>query len=89
MTLVADGFDEAIIGWGERFHDTFVVYDLVKLMEILIVRDGMTEDEAKEYYEFNILGAWVGDETPAFIVQADAKTVLNELTEEGEDGSSD
>ena len=29
--------------------------------------DGMSEEEAYEYYNFNMLGAWVGDGTPAFI----------------------
>ena len=27
----------------------------------------MTEEEAYEYYNYNMLGAWVGDGTPAFI----------------------
>lgn len=27
----------------------------------------MTEEEAFEYLEFNILGAWVGEETPMFV----------------------
>ena len=88
MTLYATGFEEAILGWGERFHDTFVVYDLDKLLNILVERDGMTMEEAREYYEFNIVGAWVGDKTPAFIVQADAET-LYEFMEGDEDGSSD
>jgi hypothetical protein len=30
-------------------------------------RDGMTEEEAFEYLEFNTLGAWVGEETPMFV----------------------
>ena len=67
MTLYATGFDDAIIGRGERFHDTFVVYDLDKLLGILMERDGMTEEEAREFYEFNIVGAWVGEKTPAFV----------------------
>ena len=88
MTIYAIGFDDAIIGKGERFHDSFVVYDLGKVLNILVERDGMTMEEAWEFYEFNIVGAWVGDETPAFVLQADAAT-LYEIMEEGEDGSSD
>jgi hypothetical protein len=30
-------------------------------------RDGMTEEEAYEFYEFNIACAWVGDKTPIFV----------------------
>lgn len=27
----------------------------------------MTEEEAMEYFEYNIIGAYVGDKTPEFI----------------------
>jgi hypothetical protein len=29
--------------------------------------DGMDYDEAIEFFEYNQLGAWVGDRTPCFI----------------------
>ena len=29
--------------------------------------DGMTEDEAVEFFEFNQIGAWVGGLTPCFV----------------------
>jgi hypothetical protein len=61
--LFADGFDKAIIGVEERAG--VVAYDIDKIIEILS-RD-MTEDEAVEYFEFNILGAYVGEKTPIYI----------------------
>jgi hypothetical protein len=30
-------------------------------------RDGMERDEAEEFFDFNIEGAYVGPETPVFI----------------------
>ena len=27
----------------------------------------MSEDEAAEYFEFNVVGAWVGESTPVFV----------------------
>jgi hypothetical protein len=30
-------------------------------------RDGMDAEEAQEFFVFNTLGAWVGDETPMFL----------------------
>jgi hypothetical protein len=33
----------------------------------LNIEDGMTYEEAEEFYEFNTLGSWVGDGTPAFL----------------------
>jgi hypothetical protein len=31
------------------------------------VNDGMTEEEAEEYFNFNQLGAWIGENTPCFL----------------------
>ncbi len=44
----------------------FVLYDRSKCIEILM-RDGCTYEEAVEYFEFNVSGAWVGDRTPGFM----------------------
>ena len=69
--LRADGFNEAIIGTGRRCgQPDIVAYDIDRCIGILM-EDGIPEDEAREYFEFNVVGAWVGDETPIFI-QADA-----------------
>lgn len=64
--LFADGFDEAILGVAERIGmEAVVAYSTPKIIEIL-ARE-MTEDEAIEYFEFNILGAYVGERTPVFV----------------------
>ena len=66
--LVCDGFDEAIIGMAERLGlGPVVAYNVEKMIAIMIERDGMTYEEALEYYNFNILGAWMGEFTPIFI----------------------
>jgi len=67
--MFADGFDAAIIGYDANCT---VVYDYDKCMEILMNGqpegyDGMTKEEAHEYMEFNVVGAYVGDFTPIFI----------------------
>jgi hypothetical protein len=64
--LFADGFDEAIIGVAERIGmEAVVAYDIDKIIEILS-RD-MTEEEAIEYFDFNIIGAYVGERTPIYV----------------------
>jgi len=41
--LLCDGFDEAIIGMAERINLSHVVaYDVDKMLEIMVERDGMT-----------------------------------------------
>jgi hypothetical protein len=62
--LIADGFDDAVIGIEPLTMR--VVYDIDKVIEILMGQ-GMDHDEAIEYYEFNIVGAYVGEQTPLFV----------------------
>lgn len=60
-----DGFDEAVLGVVERAGLLAVCYDRSKILQILM-RD-MNEEEAWEYYEFNILGAYMGEATPVYL----------------------
>jgi hypothetical protein len=63
-------FDVAILGVAERIGmSPIVAYDTAKIIDILCERDGMEGDEAAEFFEFNIAGAYVGDRTPIFIAQ--------------------
>lgn len=65
--LLADGFENAIIGVADRCgQPTLVVYDIQKCIEILMKRDGMSEPEAHEFFQFNVSGAWLGEHTPLF-----------------------
>jgi len=70
-SLVADGFDEAIIGYAYRLSDPVVIYDRAKCIEILMRPEadgqGMDYEEACEYFSFNVEGAYVGPSTPMFI----------------------
>jgi hypothetical protein len=66
-------FDDCIVGVAERFHDRFVVYSRQRILEKLAeeARESDSDDpetEALEYYEFNIVGGWIGDSTPAFLL---------------------
>ena len=65
--LLADGFEEALIGLGHRFTYAVAVYDRQKCLDILIARDGMTGEEAEEYFSFNVEGAYVGEQTPVYL----------------------
>ena len=64
-TLLADGFDAAIVGITESFP-VQVIYDHDTCVQILQA-DGMKEEEALEYFHFNVLGAYVGEQTPIFM----------------------
>lgn len=59
-------FDACVLGVGYRCgQDPVVVYDEDKVIEAL----GLPEDEAREYFEFNVAGAYVGPRTPIFLIK--------------------
>ena len=65
-------FDAAIVGVADRIGmETVVVYDTSKVIDILCERDGMDREQATEFYEYNIIGAYVGERTPMFITLID------------------
>jgi hypothetical protein len=67
--LLADGLEEAIIGYTANHHHPHVaVYDYGKCVDVLVKRDGMTQEEADEFLHFNTLGAYVGEAGPLFVV---------------------
>lgn len=69
-SLKIDGFDDAIIGmahiWRDQQTVTVFVYRGATMVEILM-RDGLSRDEAVEYIDFNIEGAYVGLWTPVIV----------------------
>ena len=69
--LLADGFEDAIVGISERFgRSPVVAYDRDKCIQVLMDRDGMDYEDAVAFFDFNVIGAWVGDGTPTFVTQA-------------------
>lgn len=71
--LLADGFEEAFVGVARQFHKPFAVYHRNRCIEILMRE--MSWEEAEEYFQFNVEGAWVGKSTPMFLETAKGKEV--------------
>lgn len=66
--LLADGFDDAFIGICEQFgRPSVAAYNKEKCIQILIDRDGMDFQEAEEFFSFNVVGAWVSENTPVYV----------------------
>lgn len=61
--LVADGFDDAIIGVADAFDEPRLVYSVRKCIEILMSED-MSEEDALDHFYYNVSGAYVGPQTP-------------------------
>jgi hypothetical protein len=67
--LFADGFDDAILGITRSIQSSstgpVIVYDSCKCIEVLMRT--MERDEAVEFFDFNVSGAYVGPQTPIFV----------------------
>lgn len=63
--LFADGHDHAIMGYSS---DGRVVYSADQIIGGLM-NEGMTNEEAIEYFHFNIEGAYVGEFTPIYMYE--------------------
>jgi hypothetical protein len=78
--LLADGFEEAFMGVVESFDTapkacynydgciTILMEGDVMNGEPWLPAERMTYDEAVEYLEFNVTQAYVGEHTPAFLM---------------------
>lgn len=65
--LKADGLDGAIIGTVERADfGTVLLYDSQRCIQLLAERDGLDIDGAREWFYYNVAGAYVGPDTPCF-----------------------
>jgi len=72
--LLADGFEDAIIGiGGQHGSNMVVIYDRDKCIEILAEQFSQEENcedpylEAADYFGYNTECAYVGENTPIFM----------------------
>ena len=64
------GHDDAIIGMGNSFgRGNVLIYSVDKILEKLIKRDGMTDEEAMEFFSFNIAGSYNGPGMPIILFE--------------------
>lgn len=69
--LTLDGFEDCVVGitlyagW-EGYVEERSVYDAGMIIEKL-ESQGLSYEDAIEYFEFNVIGAYLGPKTPIFI----------------------
>lgn len=69
--ITYDNLDDAFVGIARQFNTEVALYDYEKVIKLLM--EDMSWEDAVEYFEFNIVGAWHGDETPAFLYRKDTE----------------
>jgi hypothetical protein len=66
--LLADGLEDAFMGMCEvAGHPPIALYDSDKCIDVLMHRDGMDYEGALECFQFNTVGAWVGENSPRYV----------------------
>ena len=65
--LIMDGLDNAVIGYQYKDDDIVIVYDENKIIEELMKQE-MTEEEAWDWYHFNIACAYIDELQPIIII---------------------
>lgn len=70
--VLFDGLDEAIVGVASQYpQPSLVVYDR-ELVVAALVAQGMTDDEAWDWYGFNIADLYAGPGTPLVLIRVEA-----------------
>jgi hypothetical protein len=67
--VLLDGLESAIVGIVEDFGSPGrkMLYSKQKILNILQERDLMTMGEAEEFYDYNILGLYAGEQNAVFL----------------------
>ena len=67
--VVLDDFKDCVLGRVQQAgSDLKVIYSIKCILSKLMERDGMSYDEAYEFYEYNILGLHGQESLPAFLI---------------------
>ena len=71
LSLVLLGSDEEQMDFADAFvgviDDSIAVYERDKVIEVFMNRDGMSDIEAVEWFDYNVQGAYIGEQTPLYI----------------------
>ena len=60
-------FDIAIMGVINRCNHVAVCYSFPMVVGLIQKNSEMSEEEALDYFYYNVAGAYVGDSTPVFL----------------------
>lgn len=66
--ILLDGFEDCIVGVVEEYgNGRRILYSKNAIIQKLMIRDLMTADEAEEFYDYNILGLYAGEQNAVFL----------------------
>jgi hypothetical protein len=80
-TMLANGFEAAIIGLDTSNEVFRVVYDKDKMIDILIESDDMSYEDAIEYLEYNVFNTYMGEGTPIYVHGGSHERILELMSQ--------
>jgi len=69
--LYPDGYENEIIGIVMTYNRHLFLMDSDAIINKMINEEHITFEEAQEYFDYNIKGAYVGENTPVFTFGVD------------------
>ena len=66
-SLLANGYDSAIVGIASGNDTGRVVYSIPKMIEVCMKELAVDYEEALEWLEYNTFNAYVGELTPIYL----------------------
>lgn len=67
--VFVNGHDDALRGVTSIDGETRAVYSVGVILQTLVNRDGMSHEEAMEFFDFNIEGSYIGFAGPLFVTE--------------------
>lgn len=62
------GLEDALVGIAIQCNTPIAIYDRDKAIELIMTTNEWDLDESIEWFEYNVIGAYHGRNTPAFLV---------------------
>ncbi len=66
---IVDGFNDCII--GKDYKDGKAVYGIERMIEKMMIKDGMSMEESIEFFDHNIGSTHMGELTPLYVWQGE------------------
>jgi len=71
--MIMPGYDDCILGVALQFgKPSCIAYDKDKVIQKLMRGEGMSAEDAHDWFDYNMLGSYVGETTPVFIMRSHA-----------------
>lgn len=68
QALYPTGFEDAVVGYSECPGEPIrAVVHVGKCLDILAQDQHLDPEDAREYFEFNVQGSYVGDHGPVYV----------------------